>query len=33
MKTKTLFFILCLAVTGTLQAQEHIAESRSLVGV
>lgn len=33
MKSKTLFIILCLVVAGTLQAQEHIAESKSLVGV
>lgn len=36
MKTKTLFIILCLAVTSASQAQEkqqHVAESKSLVGL
>ena len=35
MKTKTLFIIFCLAVTSVLQAQEkqHLAESKSLIGI
>lgn len=33
MKIKKLFIVLFLAVTGTLQAQEHLPESNSLVGM
>ena len=33
MRTKHLFIILFLAVVGTLQAQQHLPESKSLVGM